>query len=130
MIGSAVPQAREEQEWTEGVAIWCAVLLVSLVGALLLHIPRTGINGGLSHRACFKRDGPSRMGTWPASDGHCFCLRGFERFSRIIEPLEQSNAPVMSAQHSELSRGQVWFDFTTKVLELISWCVRNYRGWQ
>jgi hypothetical protein len=53
VIGSAVPQAREEQEWTEGVAIWCAVLLVSLVGALFLHLPRTAISGGFSAPCAF-----------------------------------------------------------------------------
>ena len=32
-MGAAVPAQRAEQAWTEGVAIWVAVLVVSLVGA-------------------------------------------------------------------------------------------------
>lgn len=33
VLGAAVPQEREQNSWTEGVAIWVAVLVVSLVGA-------------------------------------------------------------------------------------------------
>ena len=33
ILGVAVPQEREDNAWTEGVAIWIAVLVVSLVGA-------------------------------------------------------------------------------------------------
>ncbi|KDD73154.1 E1-E2 ATPase, partial [Helicosporidium sp. ATCC 50920] len=33
IIGAAVPSEREESAWTEGVAIWVAVAVVSLVGA-------------------------------------------------------------------------------------------------
>ena len=33
ILGAAVPAQRAEQAWTEGVAIWAAVLVVSLVGA-------------------------------------------------------------------------------------------------
>ena len=33
IIGVAVPEEREDSAWTEGVAIWVAVIIVSLVGA-------------------------------------------------------------------------------------------------
>lgn len=33
MLGVAVPAEREDSAWSEGVAIWVAVLVVSLVGA-------------------------------------------------------------------------------------------------
>jgi hypothetical protein len=33
VLGAAIPAEREENAWTEGVAIWVAVLVVSLVGA-------------------------------------------------------------------------------------------------
>ncbi|EFN57544.1 hypothetical protein CHLNCDRAFT_6358, partial [Chlorella variabilis] len=33
ILGAAVPEERENSAWTEGVAIWVAVLVVSLVGA-------------------------------------------------------------------------------------------------
>ena len=33
ILGAAIPAEREESAWTEGVAIWVAVLVVSLVGA-------------------------------------------------------------------------------------------------
>eukprot|EP00889_Picochlorum_renovo_P005023 jgi/Picre1/32053/NNA_007401.t1 len=33
VLGAAVPEEREQNSWTEGVAIWVAVLVVSLVGA-------------------------------------------------------------------------------------------------
>lgn len=33
ILGCAVPEEREQHAWTEGVAIWVAVLVVSLVGA-------------------------------------------------------------------------------------------------
>lgn len=32
ILGAAVPEERENSAWTEGVAIWVAVLVVSLVG--------------------------------------------------------------------------------------------------
>ena len=32
MLGAAVPSQREESAWSEGVAIWVAVAVVSLVG--------------------------------------------------------------------------------------------------
>ena len=32
MLGAAVPSEREQQAYTEGIAIWVAVLVVSLVG--------------------------------------------------------------------------------------------------
>ena len=33
MLGAAVPEERAHSAWSEGVAIWVAVLVVSLVGA-------------------------------------------------------------------------------------------------
>lgn len=33
VLGAAVPAEREQNAWTEGVAIWVAVFVVSLVGA-------------------------------------------------------------------------------------------------
>lgn len=36
VIGAAVKEQRDEAAWTEGVAIWVAVLVVSLVGELFL----------------------------------------------------------------------------------------------
>ena len=35
MLGAVIPTQRAEQAWTEGVAIWVAVIVVSFVGALL-----------------------------------------------------------------------------------------------
>lgn len=32
VIGAALPSEREQSGWTEGVAIWVAVIIVSLVG--------------------------------------------------------------------------------------------------
>jgi hypothetical protein len=40
IIGASVPAQREEQAWTEGIAIWVAVLVVSLVGARPPRAPR------------------------------------------------------------------------------------------
>jgi len=34
ILGAAVPEEREENSWSEGVAIWVAVFVVSLVGAV------------------------------------------------------------------------------------------------
>ena len=39
VIGAVVKSQREQAAWTEGVAIWVAVMVVSLVGDLLSHIP-------------------------------------------------------------------------------------------
>ena len=36
VIGAAIKEEREEAGWTEGVAIWVAVLVVSFVGRPLL----------------------------------------------------------------------------------------------
>ncbi len=36
VIGAAVKEQSEEAGWTEGVAIWVAVLVVSFVGKVLL----------------------------------------------------------------------------------------------
>lgn len=33
MLGVSIKEQREEKAWTEGVAIWVAILVVSLVGA-------------------------------------------------------------------------------------------------
>lgn len=33
VLGVAVPEERADNAWTEGVAIWVAILVVSLVGA-------------------------------------------------------------------------------------------------
>ena len=35
MLGISIKEQREEKAWTEGVAIWVAILVVSLVGAAL-----------------------------------------------------------------------------------------------
>ncbi len=37
MLGVALPEERAQQGWTEGVAIWVAVIIVSFVGE---HISR------------------------------------------------------------------------------------------
>ncbi len=34
VIGAALPSERAQSGWTEGVAIWVAVIIVSLVGEL------------------------------------------------------------------------------------------------
>lgn len=31
MIGAAIPEERHEKKWIEGIAIWVAILLVTLV---------------------------------------------------------------------------------------------------
>ncbi len=49
IIGASVPAQREEQAWTEGIAIWVAVLVVSLVGARPPRAPRA------APRACRRR---------------------------------------------------------------------------
>lgn len=32
VLGVALPEERAQQGWTEGLAIWCAVIIVSFVG--------------------------------------------------------------------------------------------------
>lgn len=38
MIGAAIKSQREEAAWTEGVAIWVAVAVVSIVGDPSIHL--------------------------------------------------------------------------------------------
>jgi Ca2+-transporting ATPase len=40
VLGVAVPAEREDQAYTEGIAIWVAVLVVSLVGELCAAVSR------------------------------------------------------------------------------------------
>lgn len=45
VLGAAVPAEREQNAWTEGVAIWVAVFVVSLVGTparSVPHMPQPG----------------------------------------------------------------------------------------
>ena len=39
VLGVAIPEEREQSSWTEGVAIWVAVVVVSLVGRSP-HLPQ------------------------------------------------------------------------------------------
>ena len=39
VIGAALPSERAQNGWTEGVAIWVAVIIVSLVGESIFRIP-------------------------------------------------------------------------------------------
>lgn len=43
IIGVAVPEEREEQAYTEGIAIWVAVLVVTLVRTVVRSIVRTSL---------------------------------------------------------------------------------------
>ncbi len=49
VIGAALPSERAQNGWTEGVAIWVAVIIVSLVGEPTSCTPVT--KHGCIHRA-------------------------------------------------------------------------------
>ena len=50
VIGAALPSERAQNGWTEGVAIWVAVIIVSLVGELTVCVAATVYR--ISSRKC------------------------------------------------------------------------------
>ena len=59
MLGVAVPEERENNAWTEGVAIWVAVLVVSLVGECACIAAAGGSSAA--------RAAAAGAGAWPAA---------------------------------------------------------------
>lgn len=65
VIGAVVPSEREQNAWSEGVAIWVAVVIVSGVGAF------NDWNKGARRAA-------QALGLWSAWSGHLACGMGLE----------------------------------------------------
>ena len=47
ILGAVIPSQRAERAWTEGVAIWVAVVVVSFVGAACALLRGTHMHGAL-----------------------------------------------------------------------------------
>ena len=67
VLGAVIPTQRAEQAWTEGVAIWVAVIVVSFVGAL----PPPPQTPSTVEQLCDMHYG--RLST--AATGMCYCVR-------------------------------------------------------
>jgi hypothetical protein len=49
VLGAAIPEERHDKKWIEGIAIWAAIFLVTLVSEYMCSHLRAHLTGALQH---------------------------------------------------------------------------------